>query len=180
MVQTRFTGGIMDVTMSATGSPTGIPSRIAPANPSVGRDSLEAEGYTSPAAAAQVSRAAVRTGRVLSGLAVVFLAFDASMKVLQVAPAIQGTTELGYQTSVILPLGIVQVVCLIAYLVPRTSVLGAILWTGYLGGAIATHVRVGNPLFTHVLFPVYVAALLWGGLWLRDARLRRLFPFDRA
>jgi hypothetical protein len=116
---------------------------------------------------------------VLSGVAVVFLAFDAAMKVLQVAPAVEGTTQLGYQTGVILPLGIVQLVCLALYLLPRTSVLGAILWTGYLGGAIATHVRVGNPLFTQVLFPVYVAMLLWGGLWLRDARLRRLLPFDR-
>lgn len=171
----------MDVTMSATASPTDIPSRIASGTPRVETDGPEVERYTSASrAATHPGRGAVRTGRVLSGLAVVFLAFDASMKVLQVAPAIEGTTELGYQTSVILPLGIVQIVCLIAYVVPRTSVLGAILWTGYLGGAIATHVRVGNPLFTHVLFPVYVAALLWGGLWLSDARLRRLLPFDRA
>ena len=67
-----------------------------------------------------------------------------------------------------------QLACLILYLVPRTAPLGAVLWTGYLGGAIATHVRVGNPLFSHTLFPIYVAAMLWGGLWLRDARVRRL------
>ena len=73
-------------------------------------------------------------------------------------------------------LGIVQLVCLAFYLVPRTAVLGAVLWTGYLGGAVATHVRIGHPLFSHVLFPVYVAVLLWVGLWLRDERLRTVLP----
>jgi hypothetical protein len=119
---------------------------------------------------------AVWVGRILSGLAVLFLLFDATVKVLQLPVAVQGTKELGYPESVIFGLGVVQVVCLVAYLVPRTSVLGAILWTGYLGGAIATHLRVGHPLFSHVLFPVYVAALLWGGLWLRDERLRAVLP----
>jgi len=115
------------------------------------------------------------TGRVLSGIAVLFLTVDAVMKLLQVAPAVEGTVQLGYPTHVIVPLGIVQVVCLALYLIPRTAVLGAILWTGYLGGAIATHVRLSNPMLTHVLFPIYVAALLWGGLWLRDPRVRALF-----
>ena len=115
-------------------------------------------------------------GRALSALGVLFLTFDATMKLLRLPMAIDGTTELGYPASVVFPLGIVQVVCLILYLLPRTSAFGAVLWTGYLGGAIATHVRLGNPLLTHVLFPVYVALLLWGGLWLRDARLRALLP----
>jgi hypothetical protein len=115
-------------------------------------------------------------GRVLSGLAVLFLTFDATIKLLRLPMAMDGTTDLGYPAGVVLPLGIIQVVCLVLYLVPRTSVLGAVLWTGYLGGAIATHVRLGNPLLTHVLFPIYVALLLWGGLWLRDRRLRRLVP----
>lgn len=119
-------------------------------------------------------------GRVLSGIAVAFLLMDAVMKVLQVSAAIEGTKQLGWPASVILPLGIVQLVCLAFYVVPRTSVIGAILWTGYLGGAIATHVRVGNPLFSHILFPAYVAALLWGGLWLRNARLRTLFPLQQT
>ncbi|HEY0997133.1 MAG TPA: DoxX family protein [Gemmatimonadaceae bacterium] len=88
--------------------------------------------------------------------------------------ALAGTTQLGYPASVVFPLGVLQLVLLVCYLVPRTAPLGAILWTGYLGGAIATHVRLLNPLFTHILFPVYVAALLWGGLWLRDARVRAL------
>lgn len=86
-----------------------------------------------------------------------------------------GTAELGYPTSVISALGVVQLVCLALYLVPRTAPFGALLWTGYLGGAIATHVRVESPLFSHVMFPIYVAAFLWLGLWLRDARVRGLF-----
>jgi len=122
------------------------------------------------------SKKARYTGIGLSAFAVLFLSFDASMKVLQVAPAMQGTVELGYPASVVLGLGLLQVACLIAYLVPQTAVLGAVLWTGYLGGAVATHVRVGHPLFSHELFPVYVALLLWGGLWLREPRLRALLP----
>jgi hypothetical protein len=106
---------------------------------------------------------------------VLFLAFDAAMKLLQVPMAVEGTIQLGYPASSLLVIGLIQVVCLAVYLVPRTAILGAVLWTGYLGGAIATHLRVGNPLFTHMLFPIYVAALLWGGLWLRDRRLRGVF-----
>ncbi len=126
------------------------------------------------------SRGAKVGGYVSSGLAVAFLTMDATMKVFATAPAIEGTKQLGYDPSVIVPLGAVQLVCLVVYLFPRTSVLGAILWTGYLGGAIATHVRVGNPLFSHVLFPVYVAALLWFGLWLRSPALRALVPLRRT
>ena len=122
------------------------------------------------------SKKAVWTGRVLSGLAVLFLLFDAGVKVLQHPMAVQGTVELGYPQGVLVTLGIVQLVCLALYLIPRTAVLGAILWTGYLGGAVATHVRIGHPLFSHILFPVYVAALLWVGLWLRDERLRTVLP----
>ena len=124
-----------------------------------------------------VSRKALWTSRIVSGIAVLFLLFDAIGKLMRPAAVIEGTTQLGWPVSVILPLGIIQVICLIAYLIPRTSILGAILWTGYLGGAIATHVRIGNPLFSHILFPVYIAALLWLGLWLRDRRLRALLPF---
>ena len=114
------------------------------------------------------------TGRALSGLAILFLLFDAAMKLLSVPVAVEGTVQLGYPDGVLVPLGIIQIACLVLYLIPRVAPLGAVLWTGYLGGAIATHVRVESPLFTHVLFPIYVAALLWGGLWLRDARVRAL------
>lgn len=123
------------------------------------------------------SNAQLWTGRVLSGLAVLFLLFDAIGKLARPVAVVQGTTQLGWPADVILPLGIIQLVCLALYVIPRTAVLGAILWTGYLGGAIATHARLGNPLFTHVLFPVYIALLLWGGLWFRDRRLRALIPF---
>lgn len=112
----------------------------------------------------------------MSGVAVAFLAFDAAIKVLKLPPAVEGTVQLGYPASVVFGIGVIQIVCLIVYLVPRTSVLGAILWTGYLGGAIATHVRVESPLLTHTLFPIYVAALLWAGVWLREPRLRALLP----
>ena len=140
----------------------------------------------SSAASAEIPRPAVGagpitalslwTGRILSGIAVLFLAFDAIGKLARPAAVVEGTTSLGYPESVILPLGLIQVVLLVLYLVPRTSVFGALLWTGYLGGAVATHVRLLNPVFTHILFPVYVALLLWGGLWLRDRGLRALLP----
>lgn len=116
------------------------------------------------------------TGRVFSGLALAFLAFDTVGKLLQIAPVIEGTTELGYPAHSVLTIGLIQLACVLLYAIPRTAALGAILLTGYLGGAIATHVRVDNPLFTHVLFPVYVAALIWGGLYLRDPRLSVLLP----
>ena len=128
--------------------------------------------------AGKPSSKALWAGRTLSGLAVVFLLFDATIKVLKLAPAVAGTVQLGYPESVIVGLGVLQLVCLLAYLAPRTSVLGALLWTGYLGGAIASHLRVGDPLFSHTLFPIYVATLLWAGLWLRDPRLRALLPLQ--
>ncbi len=121
---------------------------------------------------ARPGRGALWAGRILTGLAALFLLFDAAVKVLELAPAVEGTIQLGYPASVIQGIGILQLALLVVYLVPRTSLLGAVLWTGYLGGAIATHVRVGSPLFTHTLFPIYVAALLWAGLWRRDRRLR--------
>jgi len=115
------------------------------------------------------------TGRILSGLALAFLLFDVTLKLLRLGPAVAGTLQLGYPESVILPLGIIEAACLVLYLLPRTAVLGAVLWTGYLGGAVATHVRLGHPLASHTLFPIYVAMLLWGGLWLRDRRLHAVF-----
>src|SRR3954463_16043791 len=119
-------------------------------------------------------RGAVWAGRILSGLPVLFLAMDAAMKLMQVPAALEGTKELGYPVSVVFVLGVIQLVCLVLYLIPRTAPLGAILWTGYFGGAIVTHFRVGNPLLTHVLSPIYVSALIWGSLYLRDPRVRAL------
>jgi len=116
-------------------------------------------------------------GYVLTGLVAAFLTFDTVMKLLQLAPAVQGTTELGYPAGTVVVIGAIELVCLVLYLIPPTSVLGALLLTGYLGGAIATHVRVGSPLPTHTLFPIYVALMVWGGLYLRESRLRDLLPF---
>jgi hypothetical protein len=118
-------------------------------------------------------------GRGLSWLAVSFLLFDSAGKLIQVQPVIDGTLQLGYPRDVVFSLGMILLSCVVVYVIPRTSMLGAVLLTGYLGGAVATHVRVENPLFSHVLFPTYVGALLWGGLILRDDRLRSLFPIRR-
>jgi hypothetical protein len=92
---------------------------------------------------------------------------------------VEATIQLGYPENVILGIGVVLLVCVLLYVIPNNSILGAILLTGYLGGAIATHVRVGNPLFSHTLFPVYIALLIWGGLFLREDRLRALIPLRR-
>ena len=125
---------------------------------------------------APVSKKRLWAGRVMTALPALFLLLDGVMKLVKPAPVVEGTVRLGYPESVILPLGIVLITCAVLYVILRTSVLGAILLTGYLGGAVATHVRVGDPLFSHVLFPVYLGVLLWGGLYLRDDRLRTLIP----
>jgi len=114
-------------------------------------------------------------GRILSGLPALFLLFDGAMKLVKPAFVVDATVQLGYPESVILGLGIVLLACTALYLIPRTSVLGAILLTGYLGGATASHVRAGDPIFT-ILFPVIFGVLIWGGLLLRDVRLRALLP----
>src|SRR5467141_635010 len=121
---------------------------------------------------AAVSKKALWAGRIISALPVLFLLMDGVMKLVRPVVVVETTVKLGYPAAVILPLGMVLVVCTILYAVPRTSVLGAILLTGYLGGAVATHVRVGDPLFTHILFPTYLGILLWLGLYLREERLR--------
>jgi hypothetical protein len=119
-----------------------------------------------------ISRKQLWAGRIMSGFAALFLLVDGLVKVVRAAPAVEGTAQLGYPASSIVPIGVLVLVGVALYVVPRTSVLGAIFLTGFLGGAVATHVRVENPLFSHTLFPVYVAALVWGGLVLRNARLR--------
>jgi DoxX-like family len=116
-------------------------------------------------------------GIIVSALPALFLLMDGIMKLVKPEPVVKGTVELGYNESVIVPLGIVLLVSVILYIIPKTSVFGAIMITAYLGGAVATHVRIGNPLFTHILFPVYLGILVWLGLWLRDSRLRELAPF---
>lgn len=116
------------------------------------------------------------TGKVLTVLVALFLAFDTIAKVLGADAAVQGTARLGYPTQSVLWIGLIQLICLALYLVPRTAVLGAVVLTGYLGGAVASQLRVEAPLFTHTLFPIYTAALVWCGLYLRETRLRVLLP----
>jgi hypothetical protein len=121
------------------------------------------------------SKVMLWTGRIMSAIPSLFLLMDGGMKLVKPTFVVEKTVELGYPESIIFGLGVVLLACTVVYLTPSTSVLGAILLTGYLGGAVATHVRVGDPLFS-VFFPVIVGALLWGGLLLRDARLRALLP----
>jgi hypothetical protein len=126
--------------------------------------------------AAPVSRARISAGNIISALPVLFLLFDSVIKLMVIDPVVESFGQLGYPVSVSVGIGLLELVCLVLYVIPRTSVLGAIMLTGYLGGAVATHVRVGSPMLTHILFPIYVAALVWGGLFLREARLRALVP----
>ena len=133
----------------------------------------------SDAQSVPLSKGRLWTGRIMSALPALFLLIDGVGKLVKPAPVVQGTVQLGYPESVLLGLGIVLLSCTVLYVIPRTAVLGAILLTGYLGGAVATHVRVGSPLFSHILFPVYLAVLLWGGFYLRDGRLRALIPLRR-
>ena len=127
-----------------------------------------------------------RSGRIagyaMSGLVIAFMLLDGGMKLVPLDVVIKSTADLGYPPSTALArgLGVVALLCTALYAVPRTSVLGAILLTGYMGGTVASHLRVGNPLFSHMLFGVYLALLAWGGLYLRDARIRALLPWRSA
>ncbi len=122
-----------------------------------------------------VSKQMLWAGRIISALPTLFLLFDGIAKLFKPAFVVEGTVKYGYSESVIIPLGIVLTLCTILYIIPRTAVLGAILLTGYLGGAVDTHVRAGEGWFP-ILFPVFFGVLIWGGLYLRDARLRALLP----
>jgi hypothetical protein len=118
-------------------------------------------------------------GRILSGIVVAFLLVDTVGKLIRVGPVIEGTVKLGYPETAVLPIGLLLLVGVALYAIPRTSVLGAIYLTGFLGGAVAAHYRIGSPLFTHVLFAVYVATFVWGGLALRNPRLLSLLVDPR-
>jgi hypothetical protein len=124
------------------------------------------------------SRTALWTGRVLSGIAVLFLLFDGAIKLVPIQPVTDSLRELGYPASASFArfLGVVTLLCTALYAWPRTALLGAVLLTGIMGGAIASHLRLGDPLFSHTLFGVYLGLLFWVGLWLRDERVRRIMP----
>jgi hypothetical protein len=120
-----------------------------------------------------ITRTAIWSGRIVSWLAILFLLFDTVIKVLNLAPAVEATTQLGYAAELVAVIGLIELACLTLYTFLRTAILGAILLTGYLGGATATHVRAGSPLFS-LVFPLLIGAMVWAGLLLRDARLRAL------
>lgn len=123
------------------------------------------------------SRKALRTGRVMSGFVTTFLLFDAGIHILKPTPVVEAFSKLHLPLYLAVVLGIIELVCILLYVLPRTWILGAILLTGYLGGAIATQLPVSNSLFGEILFPVYVGVLVWGGIYLRDERLRTLIPW---
>ena len=127
------------------------------------------------------SKAGRWTGYVISGLIILFLLFDGGIKLVPLDIVTQTSGEIGLPTDAgfARTLGILTLIGTVLYAIPRTSVLGAILLTGYLGGAVATHIRVDSPLFTHILFGVYLGIMAWGGLWLRDPKVRALFPVRR-
>lgn len=136
-----------------------------------------ANEFTSIAAPAP-SKAQRITGRVLTGLSAAFLFVDAIAKLLLIQPVVEGSAKVGFSdTDVIFGIGVTLFVSTLLYVIPRTAVLGAVLLTGYMGGAICTHVRLADPLFSHTLFPLYIAAMFWSGLFLRDARLRAFLPW---
>lgn len=126
-----------------------------------------------------VSNSSLWAGRIVTGLVALFLLADGVGKLLKPEMVVSETVSLGYPESVILPIGVVLIVCTILYLIPTTSILGAILLTGYLGGAVATHVRAGEPLFS-VFFAIAFGVLVWLGLYLRDPRLRVLLPLQKS
>ena len=132
------------------------------------------------AAPREDTTAMIWTGRVLSGVAIAFFVMDGTMKFIQPQFVIDATRGIGWPTdSMTLDvLGFLLLASTVLYVVPRTAVLGAILLTGYLGGAVASHARLGDPLFTHDLFGVYLGLFVWGGLWLRNARVRALIPLS--
>ena len=119
-----------------------------------------------------ISKPAIWAGRVISGLVAVFLVFDAAIKFMKIAPVVEASARLGLPMSMTLAVAIVLLLCVLLYIIPRTAVLGAVLLTGYLGGAVAIHLRAGSPLFSEALFPVYFGMLVWLGLYLRDIRVR--------
>lgn len=122
------------------------------------------------------SKKMIWAGRVISGFVVLFLLFDSTIKLMRLPMVLDAFKQLGYLPDLSVTIGVLLLLCTVIYVIPQTAFLGAILLTGYLGGAVATNLRIGAPMFSHILFPVYMGAMVWGGLYLRDGRLRELVP----
>jgi hypothetical protein len=125
------------------------------------------------------SMKSVWAGRIISGLITAFMIFDAVIHIMKPAPVAEAFAKLNIPLSLAVPLGVIELLCVVLYAIPSTAILGAILLTGYLGGAVAIQLPTGNPFFGEILFPVYIGVFLWGGIYLRDAKLRTLIPFQR-
>jgi DoxX-like family len=125
------------------------------------------------------SKTLARIGWGLSGVTILFMLFDAGGKLFLESHVVEATTKIGYPVAAIRPIGVIALLCTILFAVPRTAVLGAVLLTAFYGGAVASKVRIEDPLFSSILFGVYFGIIAWGGLYLRDERLRTLFPFRR-
>jgi len=131
-------------------------------------------------APAPAPRVAPWAGRILTGLVTAFMLFDAAIKLIKIQPVTDSFAQLGYPDSLARGIGALELAITVLYAFPRTAVLGAILLTGIMGGATASHLRLGDPLFSHTLFGVYLGVMAWGGLCLRDPKLRALLPITRA
>lgn len=126
-----------------------------------------------------ISKSRLWTARIMGWLVILFMLMDSIFKFIQPEEVVQGTLELGYAEHHIAIIGALGLLSVLLYAFPRTSLLGVVLLTGYWGGAVATHVRMDDPLFTHTLVPIYMGVLAWGSLWLRDERVRKLIPIQR-
>ena len=140
---------------------------------------MEATLANSMVMAQTQSKGAVLTGRALSGVVIAFLLFDAAGKLAHPDVVVQATVQLGIPESLITPIGIILLAFTALFAIPQTALVGAVCLTGYLGGAVLANLRMNEPLFSHTLFPIYFAALLWTGLYLREPRLRALAPLRR-
>ncbi len=127
-----------------------------------------------------ISKKSLWTGRVLSGIAIVMLFFDSITKILKVDGVVKAAVQSGYPVSLLSTIGTILLVCLIVYAIPRTAAIGAMLITGYLGGAFEANLRAGLPLFSMALFPIYFAVIVWGGLFLREQRVREIFSVRKV
>jgi hypothetical protein len=125
---------------------------------------------------APTSTSLLWTARVLSSLVILFMLFDATLHILKPAPVVDAFARLGYPLSASVGIGILELLCVVAYAIPRTGPLGAVLLTAVLGGAVSTHVRAGSPAFEAYIFPAILGAMIWGGIWLRDSRVRAILP----
>ncbi|MGA7720004.1 MAG: DoxX family protein [Ignavibacteriaceae bacterium] len=126
-----------------------------------------------------VSKKKLWVSRILIAVPVLFMLIDGITKLMMIPPVMEASKRLGFQPNIIPVIGIILLVCTILYLIPRTSILGAVLLTGYLGGAVVTNLRIESPLFSNTLFPVYFGILIWGGLYLKDSRLSIIFPLHK-